>query len=93
MLFRKKLQPEFNQLSKKYIHSSGYVVDTLEAVLWCVGNSDNFKDAVLKAVNLGGDTDTVGSITGSIAGLLYGYQAIPEIWIENLVGKEKVEPI
>lgn len=91
--FEKTLQPEFNQLSKKYIHSSGYVVDTLEAVLWCVGNSDNFKDAVLKAVNLGGDTDTVGSITGSIAGLLYGYQAIPEIWIENLVGKEKVEPI
>ena len=48
---------------------------------------------MLKAVNLGGDTDTVGSITGSIAGLLYGIQAVPDIWIENLVSKEKFEPI
>lgn len=91
--FEKIFQPEFYQLPQSYIRSSGYVVDTLEAVLWCIGNSANFKDAVLKAVNLGGDTDTVGSITGSIAGLLYGIQAVPEIWIESLVSKEKFEPV
>ncbi|MEL0538625.1 ADP-ribosylglycohydrolase family protein [Staphylococcus debuckii] len=91
--FEKVFQSDFYQLPQSYIQSSGYVVDTLEAALWCIGNSNNFKDAVLKAVNLGGDTDTVGSITGSIAGLLYGIQAVPDIWIENLVSKEKFEPI
>lgn len=69
------------------ISSSGYVIDTLEAVLWCVLNTDNYKDAVLKAVNLGDDTDTVAALTGGIAGLVYGIEDIPEEWINNLANK------
>ncbi|WP_254391860.1 ADP-ribosylglycohydrolase family protein [Terribacillus sp. DMT04] len=57
--------------------SDGYVVHTLEAAIWSLGNSNNFKDAVLTAVNLGGDTDTVASITGSLAGMIYKMDSIP----------------
>ncbi|KKB25984.1 ADP-ribosylglycohydrolase family protein [Staphylococcus carnosus] len=91
--YERIFQPEFYQLPQSYINSSGYVVDTLEAALWCIGNTDNFKDAVLKAVNLGEDTDTVGSVAGAIAGLLYGFDTIPEKWVETLVGKADFEPI
>lgn len=69
------------------IKSSGYVIDTLEAVLWCIFHTTTYKDAVLTAVNLGDDTDTVGAITGGIAGIIYGLDAIPEEWISKLVNK------
>jgi len=70
------------------IRSSGYVVDTLEASIWCVLNSSAYDEAVLKAVNLGNDTDTVAAITGSMAGLIYTYKNIPNRWKENLKSNE-----
>jgi ADP-ribosylglycohydrolase len=70
------------ELSRDEISSSGYVVASLEASLWCLLNSDSYEDAVLTAVNLGSDTDTVGAITGSMAGLCY---AIPEKWEKQLL--------
>ena len=73
------------------IKSSGYVVDTLEAALWCALNSNNYKDCVLKAVNLGMDTDTIGAIAGSIAGVMYGVDAIPTEWREHLARKNYLE--
>ncbi|MGN8831548.1 ADP-ribosylglycohydrolase family protein [Selenomonas montiformis] len=75
------------------IKSSGYVVDTLEAVLWCVGNTSNYRDCVLKAVILGEDTDTVGAIAGSLAGLLYGMENIPKDWLNTLQNKTGIESI
>ena len=66
------------------IRSGGYVVNTLEASLWCLLNTNGYKKAVLKAVNLGEDTDTVGAVTGSMAGVYYGYEAIPKEWIKIL---------
>lgn len=57
---------------------------TMEAALWCVYNTRNFEDAVLKAINLGGDADTVGAITGQIAGAIYGVKCIPERWLRGL---------
>lgn len=82
------------------IRSSGYVVDSLEAAVWSLLKTTNFKDALLMAVNLGEDTDTVGAICGGLAGLYYGYEDIPEDWlsviqrldwIENMcVGEGKV---
>jgi hypothetical protein len=54
-------------------------------------DTDNYKDAVLKAVNLGGDTDTTGAVTGGLAGLYYGYEIIPEKWIEKLVRRRDIE--
>lgn len=72
------------------IKSSGYVVDTLEAALWCALNTDNYKDCVLKAVNLGGDTDTIGAIAGSIAGVMYGVDAIPAEWVVQLANQSYI---
>ncbi|HZY80399.1 MAG TPA: ADP-ribosylglycohydrolase family protein [Cyclobacteriaceae bacterium] len=62
------------------IRSSGYVIHTLEASLWCLLNSTSYRDAVMKAVNLGEDTDTTGCVTGALAGLFYGKEAIPDEW-------------
>lgn len=72
------------------IRSSGYVVDTLEAALWAVAKTDNFRDALLLAVNLGDDADTVGAVTGQIAGAKYGYEAIPVEWRKTLAWEEKI---
>lgn len=73
------------------IRGSGYVVNTLEASIWSLMNSNSYEETVLKAINLGEDTDTVGAIAGSLAGLTYGYENIPKKWIENLKKKEYVE--
>jgi ADP-ribosylglycohydrolase len=62
------------------IASSGYVLHTLEASLWCLLNTDNYAEAVLRAVNLGGDTDTTAMVTGGLAGIHYGLAAIPTEW-------------
>ena len=72
-------------MPEEKIKSNGYVVDTLEAALWCLLNTDNYKDCVLKAVNLGDDTDTVAAIAGGLAGMFYGVDAIPNEWLEQLV--------
>ena len=74
--------PRLSKLKRENISSSGYVVDSLEASLWCVLTSKNFSEAVLKAVNLGYDTDTIGAITGSLAGLVWN--DIPMEWIRCL---------
>lgn len=66
------------------ISSTGYVVDTLEAVIWCVCNTENFEQAVIGAINLGGDADTIGALTGALAGIIYGYDDIPKAWINKL---------
>ena len=81
---------EFKAIELKDIHSTEYVIDTLEASLWCVFNTTNYKDAVLKAVNLGDDTDTVGAITGGLAGIIYGYDTIPSEWLEVLAKKDDI---
>ena len=81
---------EFKNIELKDIRSTGYVIDTIEASLWCVFNTTNYKDAVLKAVNLGDDTDTVGAITGGLAGIIYGYDTIPSEWLEVLAKKDDI---
>ncbi|CCH01682.1 ADP-ribosylglycohydrolase [Fibrella aestuarina BUZ 2] len=75
------------------IQSSGYVVHTLEASLWCFLTTDSFTQAVLKAVNLGGDTDTIGSITGGLAGLRYGVGSIPKLWLSVLARRTDIEDL
>jgi ADP-ribosylglycohydrolase len=70
--------------------SSGYVIHSLEACLWCIYHSDSYKEAVLRAVNLGEDTDTTAAITGGLAGILFGYESIPTGWIDALARKEDI---
>lgn len=76
------------------IKSTGYVIDTLEAALWCFLTTDSFKDCVLTAVNLGDDTDTVAAISGGLAGIYYGIggdKGIPEEWISQIARKEWIK--
>ena len=73
-----------DRIAERDIESSGYIVHTLEAALWCVMNTTTYKDCVLKAVNLGKDTDTVAAVAGSIAGAIYGIAGISKSWIATL---------
>ena len=81
---------EFKAIELKDIRSTGYVIDTLEASLWCIFNTSNFKDTVLKAVNLGDDTDTVGAIAGGLVGIIYGSDSIPNEWLDVLARKDDI---
>ena len=83
--------PDFAKLPREEIKSTGYVVDTLEAALWCVLTTDNYRDCVLRAVNLGGDTDTIAAVSGGLAGALYGYDTIPDEWLNTLLRREYIE--
>lgn len=81
--YKRILEGDIYKLKRDDIKSDGYVVHTLEAALWCFLKNDNFKDTVLEAVNLGGDTDTTAIVAGSMAGLYYGInddKSIPEEW-------------
>ena len=71
---------EFALTPEDDIRSTGYVLDSLEAAVWSLITTGSFEEGLLKAVNLGDDTDTVGAITGGIGALHYGYENIPETW-------------
>ena len=73
------------------VKSGGYVVDTLNASLWCLVNTGSYAECVLAAVNLGRDTDTTACVAGALAGAFYGYGAIPAEWLEVLRGKNVIE--
>lgn len=85
---------EIWKLNREEIRSSGYVVDTLEAALWCLYHSNTYRDCVLMAVNLGEDTDTVAAVAGGLAGLVYGVggeSGIPEEWISQIARKDWIK--
>ena len=78
-------------LDENEIYSSGYVVDSLEAAVWCALTTDTFKDCLLKAVNLGNDTDTIASIAGGLAAACcYTYSDIPIDWVDSLQNRELI---
>ncbi|MES2699966.1 MAG: ADP-ribosylglycohydrolase family protein [Pseudomonadota bacterium] len=77
--------------NRKTIRSSGYVIDSLEAALWCVARTGSFAEALLLAANLGVDADTVAAITGQLAGALYGKEGIPEHWLNRLAWSHQIE--
>jgi ADP-ribosylglycohydrolase len=78
--FEKVLSLRLASLAERDISSTGYVVDTLTAAIWCLLTSKNYRETVLKAVNLGGDTDTTGIVAGGLAGIHDGLAAMPENW-------------
>ena len=81
---------KFAKCSEDTIKSSGYVVDSLEAAVWSLITTESFEEALLKAVNLGDDTDTVGAIAGGLAALFYGYDSVPEIWKKQVIKTEEI---
>lgn len=89
--FNRLLKEDITQLREDEIQSSGYVLHTFEASIWCLLTTDNYKDAVLKAVNLGEDTDTTGAVTGGLAGLIYGFDGIPEKWLQQIARYSDIE--
>lgn len=84
---------QFQETPITGIRSSGYVVDTLEAAVWSLLITDSFRKALLAAVNLGDDSDTVGAVTGGLAGLYYGYTSIPKEWIKAIQRHSDIEEI
>jgi ADP-ribosyl-[dinitrogen reductase] hydrolase len=89
-LFDRLLKDDIYTLPVDKIRSSGYVLHTLEASIWCLMTSATYPEAVLKAVNLGEDTDTTGAVTGGLAGLKYGFGSIPEHWIAILARTDDI---
>lgn len=86
--YNRILNDEIDDLTMEEIKSSGYIVDTLEAVLWCFLNNDNYFSTLIEAINLGNDTDTIGALTGGLCGIYYGYNEIPINWINSLSRKD-----
>ncbi len=72
------------------VQGAGYVVQSLEAALWCFARSSSFRDAVLRSANLGDDADTTAAVCGQLAGAYYGLDCIPPHWAEKLAMKEKI---
>ena len=84
------------EMERDEVKSSGYVVDTLEAALWCLYHTDTYRDCVLTAVNLGGDTDTIAAVAGGLAGIMYGCggeNGIPEAWINQIPRKDFIKDL
>jgi len=81
-VYNKLLDKNINNLYVNQIASTGFIVDTLEAVIYSFLKFDNYKDIILFAINLGNDTDTIGAIAGGLAGMYY--QDIPSVWINKL---------
>jgi len=77
-------------LQQENIRTTGYVLHTLEAALNCAYQTGSFEEALIMAVNLGGDTDTIGAVTGGLAGAFYGLEAIPERWLAKLRVKDEL---
>ena len=88
--------PNIQGLQREEIRSSGYVVDTLEAALWCFLNTNSYRECVLTAVNLGEDTDTVAAVAGGLAGIHYGCggeSGVPDEWVPQIPRREWIEDL
>ena len=83
----------FGELGAEAIRGTGYVVESLEAAVWGLITSPDYRTALLKIVNLGDDTDSVAAIAGGLGGLYYGYDAIPAEWREVIVRREWIEEL
>lgn len=84
---------DFHTKPRASIRGDGYVVHSLEAALWCFHTTNNFRDAILTAVNLGDDADTTAAICGQLAGAVYGVGGIPPQWLAKLTLRAEIETL
>jgi ADP-ribosyl-[dinitrogen reductase] hydrolase len=84
---------DYRGTDARNIRGNGYVVDSLEAALWCFEQTATFEEAILCAANLGDDADTTAAICGQLAGAFYGRSAIPERWVERLAWAEQIRDL
>lgn len=89
----KVIRGSYKEKRPPEIKGTGYVVESLEAALWAFYTSDTFEEGMLKAVNLGNDADTTGAVYGQIAGAFYGYDAIPQRWLDKLFDRRYIYEI
>lgn len=75
------------------VRGSGYVVESLEAALWCFSHTESYREAVLAAANLGDDADTTAAITGQIAGAYYGLPGLPSAWLDALARCDEISAL
>jgi len=83
----------YREKKEEQIRGSGYVVKSLEAALWCFYTTDSFRDAVLKAANLGDDADTTAAICGQVAGGFYGVSGIPDSWVHCIAMSNNIKAL
>lgn len=83
--YERVLKNNINSYSLDEIKSTGFIVNTLEATLWVLLNTDSYNQAIIKAINLGNDTDTVGACVGGLAGIYYGQDSINQNWKNDLL--------
>lgn len=86
--YHRLIKEDIRKLKINEIKSTGYIVDSLEACIWVFLQSQSYKEAIIGAINLGEDTDTIGALTGALAGIIYGYDFIPEEWKDKIARKE-----
>lgn len=91
--FTRVIQNDISKYKEKSILSGGYVIESLEASLWCFLKTDTYESSILKAINFGHDTDTTAAITGGLSGIFYTYNKMPEYWIASLAKMEKIEEL
>lgn len=91
--FSRLLKDNINELSLEEIQSTDNVVDTLEATIWIILNTNNYQQAIVGAINLGGDTNTIGALVGAVAGIIYGVDDVPHKWIDNIKKKDFINNI
>lgn len=89
-VYNRILIDEIDAYNIDEINSTGYVVDTLEASLWMLLNTNSYSEAIIGSINLGNDTDTIGAICGSMAGIIYGLNSIPQKWINGILKKDYI---
>ncbi|NIG56849.1 ADP-ribosylglycohydrolase family protein [Chitinophaga sp. Cy-1792] len=92
-LFKRVLQDNLASLKEQEINASGYVIHTLESAIWCFLTTKSYEECVLKAVNLGEDTDTTGAVAGALAGIYYGHDAIPTKWIDGVARSSDISQL
>ena len=84
--YKRLLNNDISLLNSNDISGVGFVVDTLEAVIWTFMNNDNYKDSIINAIKLGNDTDTIGALVGGISGIYYGN--LPSEWLNEIARKD-----
>ena len=88
-----KTEHQSEYFCREEVNNSGWAVSTLQAALWAFHSTDSFEEALIAAVNLGGDADTIGAVCGQIAGAYHGYSAIPERWLAAVKDREKLNKL
>ncbi|CAA9891837.1 ADP-ribosylglycohydrolase family protein [Candidatus Methylobacter favarea] len=84
---------DYRDKHESAIRGTGYVVDCLEAALWCFWSTDSFSAAILKAANLGDDADTTAAVCGQLAGAYYGSSGLPAAWMQRLAKRDLIQDL